>query len=545
MSSAILGTGVVVGQDPSFEYPAIQPTSKSSSTTITCPEEQAKRVTVRFKQASVEEVLDWLGNQGVNFVTVGIPKGTKIDLNVSDMPVDKVVQVIATTLGGAFEKQGDTYIFQKGAHNAFGVAPALAAAPGTYQVITPAQLADVKIGKMPEFKYFAPEGTQFREIPGMAFYIGQRHSSDHEGRDFHEQMLKEFGIDTSFMKQMHEEMQKSDGRKLTPEQRKKLESMEKEMHKRFGPGSDFEKRMRVFGEQKAKEMQKRFGPGSDFEREMKAFGEQRKMSPEMAKEMEQRAKEMQKLLGPGSDFERQMKAFGEQRSKMSPEIAKEMEQRAKEMQKLLGPGSDFERQMRAFGEQRSKMTPEMAKEMEKRAKEMELRFGKYSDFAKQMEKRAKEMEQRFGKDSDFSKEMKAFKIENGKMRELTAKEREAMMKDLQIRMKDLKEFSMPALPKIADLPVLPRNSVKGQGTPQIPALPAVPARVLGRGDISELAKSLTPAQREKNKSQGFLYWSDLNKEQQAKLGASTWSGNWIITYSRDGESFTIKSDPKK
>jgi hypothetical protein len=520
LSSAILGTGVVVGQDPSFEYPAIQPTSNSSSTTITCPEEQAKRVTVRFKQASVEEVLDWLGNQGVNFVTLGIPKGTKIDLNVTDMPVDKVVQVIATTLGGAFEKQGDTYIFQKGAHNAFGVAPVSAAVPGTYQVITPAQLADVKIGKMPEFKYFAPEGTQFREIPGMAYFIGQRHSSDHEGRDFHEQMLKEFGIDTTFMKQMHEEMQKANGRKLTPEQRKKLESMEKEMQKRFGPGSDFEKRMRVFGEQQAKEMQKRFGPGSNFERQMKAFGEQRKMSPEMAKEMELRAKEMQKLLGPGSDFERQMRALGEQR-KMSPEMAKEMELRAKEMQKRFGPGSDFERQMKALGEQRAKMSPEMGKEMEKRAKEMEMRFGK---------------------DSDFAKEMKAFKMENGKMRELTAKEREAMMKDLEIRMKDLKDFSMPALPKMPDLP---KTWVKGQATPPIPAIPAVPARVLGRGDISEIAKTLTPAQREKNKSQGFLYWSDLTKEQQAKLGASTWSGNWTITYSRDGESFTIKSDPKK
>ena len=62
------------------------------------------------------------------------------------------------------------------------------------------------------------------------------------------------------------------------------------MEAKFGPGSDFEKKMKELG----KEMEAKFGPGSEFEKQMKKLG-----------------KEMEAKLGPGSDFEKQMKEMGE------------------------------------------------------------------------------------------------------------------------------------------------------------------------------------------------------------------------------------------
>jgi hypothetical protein len=174
--------------------------------------------------------------------------------------------------------------------------------------------------------------------------------------------------------------------------------------------------------------------------------------------------------------------------------------------------------------------------------------------------------------------MKAFKLENGKMRELTPQERkelEQKMSELRIKLKDLpvppkmdfkvrqipmpeKEFKfqavpLPPMPPMPPMPKLPESSLKFRSLPGTPALPSVPGRIavpalpgtrFQGSDLADVAKSLTPSQREKNKSQGFLYWSDLSKDQQSKLGAQSWSGNWSITYSKDGETFTVKSDPK-
>ena len=60
----------------------------------------------------------------------------------------------------------------------------------------------------------------------------------------------------------------------------------KEMEAKFGPGSDFEKKMEAFG----KEMEAKFGPGSEFEKKMEAFG-----------------KEMEAKFGPDSEFQKKIK----------------------------------------------------------------------------------------------------------------------------------------------------------------------------------------------------------------------------------------------
>jgi beta-lactamase regulating signal transducer with metallopeptidase domain len=88
-----------------------------------------------------------------------------------------------------------------------------------------------------------------------------------------------------------------------------VSAIEKEIDARFGPGSDFEKKMEAFG----KEMEAKFGDGSDFEKRMEAFG-----------------KEMEAKFGDGSDFEKRMEAFGD------------------EIEAKFGPGSDFEKMIKSL-----------------------------------------------------------------------------------------------------------------------------------------------------------------------------------------------------
>jgi hypothetical protein len=68
---------------------------------------------------------------------------------------------------------------------------------------------------------------------------------------------------------------------------------QKELSERFGPGSEFEKKMEAMGRKIEEEMTAKFGPGSEFEKKMEAMG--RKIGAK---------------FGPGSEFEKKMKELG-------------------------------------------------------------------------------------------------------------------------------------------------------------------------------------------------------------------------------------------
>ena len=59
-------------------------------------------------------------------------------------------------------------------------------------------------------------------------------------------------------------------------------------------------------------------------------------------------------------------------------------------------------------------------------------------------------------------------------------------------------------------------------------------------NFSELLRSLTPAQKEKHKKQGYLNLSDLTPAQRKMLGSSGNEGSFTISFSKDGEKVTIK-----
>lgn len=425
LTSAVIGAGIVVGQDPSFEYPPVQPILTSGNLIpVDEANAQDKKVSVRFKNASVEEVLDWLSNQGVSFVTAGVSKDARVNLTVVDIPLSEVIEVIGQSLGGSFAKRGNTFVFEKGTRTfAFETLPSQLT-----EVSTQRTKALEELKKVQGHMFEVPEGVTFKMLEG------QDPMSQKEIQQLREKMMKDFGPNSDFMKKLQKEMGDT----------KKWESIHKDMAKHHEHNAKLHE-----------EMRRSFGEGSKFQKELRGF------SGQDAKRWEELGKSMEKRFGHGSEFEKEMKVWGE--------------------------------------------------------------------------KFSKEMGSQFGPNSKFSKEMKAFKLEDGKMRELSAKEREQMMKELQGKMKSLKEFKMPAMPKMPDMPKMDTRAF---------VVPTTPSTGFHSANILDVAKGLTPAQREKNKNQGFLYWSDLNRDQQAKIGAQGWTGNWSITINRDGESFTLKSDKK-
>jgi len=145
----------------------------------------------------------------------------------------------------------------------------------------------------------------------------------------------------------------------------------------------------------------------------------------------------------------------------------------------------------------------------------------------------KQFRQEMGPNSPFQKQMKSFKFDketfvmpkmDSEAWAKAMKAREEALKTLEQEMKSdkMKGLLVPPLndPRFSDQ--FRSFSPDGQ-------------------DLKGLVKSLTDSQRQKNKRQGYLNWSDLTPDQQRKLGMKP-EGTWSITYSNNGESFTVKSD---
>jgi bla regulator protein BlaR1 len=126
--------------------------------------------------------------------------------------------------------------------------------------------------------------------------------------------------------------QKAKAKKSEQEVDVDLTALEKELKRKFGPDSDFEKKVEELGEKIGREMEAKFGPGSEFEKKMEAFGKEMEAKfggdSEFAKKMEAFGKEMEAKFGAGSDFEKKMKDLGE------------------DMKQKYGPGSEFAKSLK-------------------------------------------------------------------------------------------------------------------------------------------------------------------------------------------------------
>lgn len=74
-----------------------------------------RKVSVKFNNASANDVLKWLTKQNINFVanTDTLPK-SKITVNLSNVPLHEALDSVADALGGAWMVKGSTLIFHTG-----------------------------------------------------------------------------------------------------------------------------------------------------------------------------------------------------------------------------------------------------------------------------------------------------------------------------------------------------------------------------------------------------------------------------------------------
>jgi hypothetical protein len=114
-AGAIMGlAGVALsGHEPQFDYELAAPIGSASL--LTASYQASPKVSARFHQAPVSDVLHWLDRQGVSFVIADSKlKDREITLSVQNQPLDSVVDAIARALGGRWERQGAIRVFREG-----------------------------------------------------------------------------------------------------------------------------------------------------------------------------------------------------------------------------------------------------------------------------------------------------------------------------------------------------------------------------------------------------------------------------------------------
>ncbi len=74
-----------------------------------------KPISVHFTNATAADVLKWLAKQNVNFVTNvdKMPK-SKITVNLTHVPLHEALETVAESLGGSWQVNGSTLVFQTG-----------------------------------------------------------------------------------------------------------------------------------------------------------------------------------------------------------------------------------------------------------------------------------------------------------------------------------------------------------------------------------------------------------------------------------------------
>jgi hypothetical protein len=116
---ATVGLGVLTlagGAIPfldSLLNPAEAPQARAG---VAAPAQVEKRVTRRFNNAPLSEVVKWLSAEGVSFVLkeADVPPNTRITLNLVNQPLPDAIRAIGTALGGHWQRHGQVYTFQKG-----------------------------------------------------------------------------------------------------------------------------------------------------------------------------------------------------------------------------------------------------------------------------------------------------------------------------------------------------------------------------------------------------------------------------------------------
>lgn len=227
-STALLASLVThAGQDPRIDYAfaapqlddsvAVATTSVAGSPTTVVATTSTKRVTASFKSASVAEVLAWLTKQGVSFVVSDDQiNNKKITLNVVNQPIESVVDAVAASFGGHWERRGTVRVYQKGSDvfSGFQFTPSTQFAPSE----TRAYSFDAKefpggAVSIPDMKVFLAPLKSLKDIPGSGLDEKEIEAITKELQD----SLKDAKVDDpavweKFSKKLSEKLQKIDAK---------------------------------------------------------------------------------------------------------------------------------------------------------------------------------------------------------------------------------------------------------------------------------------------------------------------------------------------
>lgn len=121
-------TAVVAGgtaQDPSMDLQIAAPVLSSDQqpvyATLAPAQNQGAKITAQFRNSKASEVLEWMEKRGVNFIVNDgdVKQDASVTLSVTDVPLESVLDALASALGGHWERRDKIRVFHKGQAPAF------------------------------------------------------------------------------------------------------------------------------------------------------------------------------------------------------------------------------------------------------------------------------------------------------------------------------------------------------------------------------------------------------------------------------------------
>lgn len=427
-----------------------------------------RRVSVDI-DGTFADVLKWLKQQNVDFVIADDASAKRrISLHMHDKPLREAMDAVAKALGGEWERENDTYVFQSGSQGMF----------------FKGEMPDMK-----NFKWDVPPMVELKTLP-----------------EFNKEFMKNFKLDDKDMQVW------IDGKKMS------MKDLEKDGRFKVFTGKD----MKDF---KIDDDGMQFwvdGKKIDL-KELEKGGKFKVFSGDEMKDF------MKEFKGvDGKEFKIYSNGKGDKEIRVWVN-GKEVTPR-----ELQGKGGTF---IFGDGEMDAKTRKQVEDAMGRAKKELEMyrskNGGKMFSDAQQKEmdaamKQAREAMAQARKQLNDPK----IKAEIERARSKAAKEgklSDAQRREIELEMKRAHDEMAKAHGEMDRAKI---EMDKAQ-------VEIKKARLHGE-NMKKLLDSITPAQWELSKKQGYLKFSDLTPAQRKLIGDVEASDNMTLSYSIDGKKITIK-----
>lgn len=493
-----------------------------------------KKISVSFREASVQEILKELSKHGVNFIAESSSfKSVRLTLNFDDVTVREALDSVAEIVGAKWERRGNVFTMKpvNSSTPLASRAPRAGSDPEAlyrrgFQEYGPrAGVPLARVGQRTPSEPLPPLAGVQKPEPRVRINVAPqgRTMTPEEQKAFQremEQMSKELretlgkGLTGDMEKLFKTLPQGKDWEKMTPAERARFEAEMEKLSQRF----------EGFGESFGKKWEGRFEPFSGKE-----------LTPEQEKELEKLFKNFGDDWAKwGETFGKKMELWGEQFGKnWDGEMKKLDGQRMRDMSPK--ERAEFEKEMQKFHKEMETWSKNFSKDMEKWESDFKVfqrdKDGKMRELKpEELEKLNLRIRSLPNLDQFTFPELRAGQRLSPEAQAEMRKQLEKSRKQLEESRKAMRDQIRIAVPKA---PVSPRAPGRAQ-TPEAPA-------VIHTGDLKTLMASISKAQWEKHDAQGYLKVSDLTPDQRKMLGITSLDGEVSISISVDRKKLTIKS----